>query len=673
MMSRKEMSCVLMATMVAAVLALVVPAHAETETLAYFPFSGSSYADAAEATGVIVSDISKVGPGTIGFNSTSVNTESDAPAATLNNNAGPLGSSYYTFTISLEPGYSVAEWTSLSFYASNAGSNGGPFQASVIIAGQEFFLLSGTVQATPSPKYVFYTNSEPMPLWGGTAEFRLYAYDFGSTATTFRVDDVKVTGRVISGVAYNPSPADGAINQELDVELSWNTGTDPGIQLQYLYFSDDPNLSDLEPVETVAVNPAEPLASYGPLSLELDKTYYWRVDYGVEINGETTAPGDPNTIRGPLWYFSTKKSIPVILNHPEDVRVFSDQTAQLTTEFFSIYPVSVTWKKYIDGSNDQILVPDERIFIETTNTGTTLTISPAVLGDQGRYYCLLNNGSGEIVQSQSASLVINRIVAHYDFEETYHDLVGTNHGMGVSLDPNTSSPGFVSGIVGNWAVSFDGVSQYIDLGPEAYPKAGIGNGLEQGTISCWIKPGVSDVAGRLMSNTNNYDYSTSFSFSLIQHSSVQFYNRAVGTVLSPPLQIADNWHHVVATWETDNHLSVYVDGMKVATSSASTIPFDDWDHGVLIAGVRLNANDRSIVTPTYLGAMDDLRVYNYVLDELDVASLYHQVTGEPVCVTEGYASEFDFDGNCVVDLGDLAILSSVWLDCGWYPDCVNKE
>jgi Concanavalin A-like lectin/glucanases superfamily len=94
--------------------------------------------------------------------------------------------------------------------------------------------------------------------------------------------------------AYNPDPADGAKFISPDVTLTWTAGL--GTKLHYVYFGDDPN--------TVAnATGASPQAdaTYSPGALELDKTYYWRVD---EFDGATTHKGD-------VWSFTVKPSIPV--------------------------------------------------------------------------------------------------------------------------------------------------------------------------------------------------------------------------------------------------------------------------------------------------------------------------------------------------------------------------
>jgi len=91
--------------------------------------------------------------------------------------------------------------------------------------------------------------------------------------------------------AYKPIPADNAkfIDAE-DTALSWTAGF--GSKLHFVYFGDD--------YDTVAnATGALPTAftNYDPGTLELEKTYYWRID---ESDGANTYTGD-------VWSFTTAK------------------------------------------------------------------------------------------------------------------------------------------------------------------------------------------------------------------------------------------------------------------------------------------------------------------------------------------------------------------------------
>jgi hypothetical protein len=94
--------------------------------------------------------------------------------------------------------------------------------------------------------------------------------------------------------AYEPNPLDGAKYISADASLTWTPGL--GTSLHYVYFGD--NLDEVSNADG-ALPQAD--AILAPSALELDKTYYWRVD---EFDGITTTTGD-------VWSFSTKPFIPI--------------------------------------------------------------------------------------------------------------------------------------------------------------------------------------------------------------------------------------------------------------------------------------------------------------------------------------------------------------------------
>lgn len=71
----------------------------------------------------------------------------------------------------------------------------------------------------------------------------------------------------------------------------------------------------------------------------------------------------------------------------------------------------------------------------------------------------------------------------------------------------------------------------------------------------------------------------------------------------------------------------------------------------------------------YAGWMDDLRLYNYALSAQEVADVYLEREDIEYACIQPVA--FDLDGDCRIDLSDLAILAERWLNCGRYPTCIT--
>jgi len=92
--------------------------------------------------------------------------------------------------------------------------------------------------------------------------------------------------------AYEPDPADGAEFVSTDVTLNWTAGF--GAKLHYVHFGD--NFDD---VNSAVGGALQTDTSYTPGTLEVEKTYYWRVDESDGLNRYT----------GDVWSF---KTLPVI-------------------------------------------------------------------------------------------------------------------------------------------------------------------------------------------------------------------------------------------------------------------------------------------------------------------------------------------------------------------------
>ena len=94
--------------------------------------------------------------------------------------------------------------------------------------------------------------------------------------------------------AYNPDPADGRMFVDTDVTLNWTEGF--GAKLHTVYFGDS-----FDEVDNATAGSSAATATFAPGTLEMGKTYYWRVD---ELNPPTTAKGD-------VWSFTTLPEISV--------------------------------------------------------------------------------------------------------------------------------------------------------------------------------------------------------------------------------------------------------------------------------------------------------------------------------------------------------------------------
>ena len=125
------------------------------------------------------------------------------------------------------------------------------------------------------------------------------------TTYYWRIDEVEADGTtkhkgdvwsftVPPMTAYNPFPFDGGKLVAPDATLSWTSGF--GAKVHYVYFG-----TSFDQVNDAAGALPQASATYKPSSLEVNTTYYWRVD---EFNGRETFKGD-------VWTFKTRPAITI--------------------------------------------------------------------------------------------------------------------------------------------------------------------------------------------------------------------------------------------------------------------------------------------------------------------------------------------------------------------------
>jgi hypothetical protein len=98
--------------------------------------------------------------------------------------------------------------------------------------------------------------------------------------------------------ARMPNPESGATEVAIDTALSWRPGRDAAEHNVYLDTDQQAVAGRTAAVVTV------PQASFNPLSLDLDTTYYWSVD---EVNNSEITP----VWQGDTWSFSTAEYLVV--------------------------------------------------------------------------------------------------------------------------------------------------------------------------------------------------------------------------------------------------------------------------------------------------------------------------------------------------------------------------
>jgi len=169
------------------------------------------------------------------------------------------------------------------------------------------FVTFGTnhefARGTGSPGYAHNTTID---MGGVGAKFvRLTANsNFEGLLPLFGLSEVRFLSIPVQ--AGEPNPPFGTFDVALELDLAWRAGREA--DRHDVYFSDDRQavVDGTSPVTTVSE------AGHGPLSLDLGKTYFWRVD---EVNDAET----PSMWPGEVWSFTTIKSLVV-----DDMESYND-------------------------------------------------------------------------------------------------------------------------------------------------------------------------------------------------------------------------------------------------------------------------------------------------------------------------------------------------------------
>ncbi len=194
------------------------------------------------------------------------------------------------------------------------------------VDGTDYTALGTTHEFARAPGLDNYAHNTIVDLSGAAAKYvRLTANsNWGGILNQYGLSELRFF--YIPVLAREPDPDSeardvsiGTIEGPIDVILGFRAGREAASH--DVYFSPDEQavIDGTAPVATVTTT------SYGPLSLDLGTTYYWRVD---EVNDAET----PTTWQGDLWDFRTQEYFVV-----DDFEDYND------------YPPDEIWSTWIDG------------------------------------------------------------------------------------------------------------------------------------------------------------------------------------------------------------------------------------------------------------------------------------------------------------------------------------
>ncbi|HML76695.1 MAG TPA: immunoglobulin domain-containing protein, partial [Anaerohalosphaeraceae bacterium] len=457
-------------------------------------------------------------------------------------------------------------------------------------------------------------------------------------------------------LAYDPAPAVGN-EVPLSQILSWKqlpVISGQGVTYK-VYFGTDPNSPQLPLVKTTTTDAAD--FFYDP-ELVNSTTYYWRVD-ALEPN----LPGAPTVHTGDAWWFKTQPPSPRIETNPVSLTVPAG-TAQAQ---FSVTGINIaTYQWYKDGV---ALAAAPALY--TGEKTATLTILDVQLADEGFYYCVADNSLNQPATSASAQLLTERLVGWWKLDGDLTDSVDETIAGAAAHDGTSTDPNFVVGKDGSalqffgdvdGLVVFTGSANFFNFYPRGY------------TVSAWVNmPEKAASPWGAYVCKQGTDPSRGF---ILTHQAdgqpVHTLRQSFNDLGSNTNADDNNWHLVVGSYDAvTKEGKVYVDGvLRNQVTNTGTVEESPAD---LIFG----AENLTATTAPYIGLLDDVRIWSYVVDPVAVAVLYTDFNpGAEVCVEypgydvagpDGIGDEFR---DCRVNLYDFVPFANAWLDCNIVPTCI---
>jgi hypothetical protein len=158
--------------------------------------------------------------------------------------------------------------------------------------GTDYTTLGTTHEFARAPGTAGYAHNTTIDFAGVRAKYvKLTANsNWGGIMPQYGLSEVRFFQIPVS--ARDPYPDSGATGVDADVVLGWTAGREAA--RHDVYFNSD----EQAVIDGTAAVTSMTETSYGPLSLDLGKTYYWRVD---EVNEAET----PSTWESTTWSFTT--------------------------------------------------------------------------------------------------------------------------------------------------------------------------------------------------------------------------------------------------------------------------------------------------------------------------------------------------------------------------------
>ncbi|MHC4595896.1 MAG: LamG-like jellyroll fold domain-containing protein, partial [Planctomycetota bacterium] len=189
-------------------------------------------------------------------------------------------------------------WNSNEFLEAMVGFGFKDVTIEYSVNGADYTTLGTTHEFARAPGTPDYAHNTTVGFGGVAAKYvRLTANNnWGGLLNQYGLSEVRFLHVPVS--AREPSPDSGATGVDPDVVLSWTPGREAVTHDVYVGTDEQAVIDGTAPATTVTD------ASYGPLSLDLDVTHYWKVNEVNEVEILTTWESN-------IWNFTTTEYLVV--------------------------------------------------------------------------------------------------------------------------------------------------------------------------------------------------------------------------------------------------------------------------------------------------------------------------------------------------------------------------
>lgn len=472
------------------------------------------------------------------------------------------------------------------------------------------------------------------------------------------MDSVTIPGSLVA--AQNPVPANGAPRVTI-ANASWDASAAFPSTTYTVWRNTEPNSTSATNVGTTAT----PAISLGTLpgTLAYNTKYYWRVDVSDPNNG-----GTPIVYPGVWWSFTTAAIQPYFSTQPQRIQAVLNETVQFTAvaETLDGSTISYQWFK----RNGAVVDP-----ASSPSASGSLTLNSVSAASAGLYFCRATSAGGSTDSSDARLYVRRGLVNRYGFDGNVNDAV--SNANGTVIQGTGTNPGSIAFAAGkmtmtnpNGANSNNTAIAYVDL-----PNGIVSSLGNQMTLAVWVNPnpvitwtrivdfGISN-GGENISDGGGVNFLTLVARANSDGGTVASELKYLGQGGSRQamglLQLPQGQESFVALTINENTgmFRIYVDGQQVgqvALAPGTLMDFNDVNNWL----GRAQYGDRG-----FNGAYNELRIYDEALSAGWIKAMYE--TGPDAipanaCVTPPAT---DVNGDCRVDLTDLAAMATEWLNCG---------